>query len=97
VHALYLFAGWVWAPYTTVSDTLVQHLVPAELRERIFGRSSAMASAAGPLGASIGGTRLGHVTAYVVIGMVAIACLVIGAVALLMPAIRDAGRGVKLL
>ncbi|MGI8689101.1 MAG: MFS transporter [Thermomicrobiales bacterium] len=91
VLILYGLAGWVWAPYKAVSDTLLQRLIPKNLRGRIFGISAATTSAAGPLGAGAGGILLDHFRVVTVIGVCAITCMLTGIIGLLSATLRSLG------
>ena len=51
-------AGAVWAPYTPMETSLLQRLVPAEIRGRAFGARHSLVVAATPLGAACGGVLL---------------------------------------
>ena len=48
-------AGASWAPYTPMETTLLQRLVPAEIRGQVFGARHSLVVAATPLGAAFGG------------------------------------------
>jgi len=71
-------AGASWAPYTPMETTLLQRLVPAEIRGQVFGARHSMVAAAAPLGAAIGGVLLQFLSAPVVIALSGLACIVAG-------------------
>jgi predicted MFS family arabinose efflux permease len=84
-------AAFVWAPYEAVVLALVQRRVPPDRRGRALGARRAVTAAATPLGAAAGGLLLGPLDPPAVIGLSALACVLVGAVALLSPAVRAAG------
>jgi hypothetical protein len=51
-------AGASWAPYTPMETTLLQRLVPPEIRGQVFGARHSRVVAAAPLGAAFGGVLL---------------------------------------
>ena len=80
--------GLIWAPYVTLESSLLQRLVPAHLLGRVFGVRRAVSAAAVPLGAAGGGLLLDHLPSTAVIGASAVACMLAGAAALCVPALR---------
>jgi MFS family permease len=85
-------AGCAWAPYTTIEISMLQRLIPVDLRGRVFGARSTLMSAAGPLGFLVGGLLLNILAANLVIGISALACIAAGVAGLLTPAIRNITR-----
>ena len=82
-------AGCVWGPYNTIETSLLQRLVPAHQRGQVFGARSALASATGPVGLLIGGALLDRLSSSNVIGLSALACVVVGVVGLSTPSLRN--------
>ena len=85
-------AGCIWAPYTTIETTMLQRLIPAHLRGQVFGARSTMLSVCGPAGVLIGSVLLGFLTANLVIGISALACIGAGVFGLLSPHLRQITR-----
>jgi MFS family permease len=81
-------AGAAWAPYTPMETSLLQRLVPAEVRGEVFGARLALVVAASPLGAALGGLLLQVLTAPQVIAISALACILAGVGGLASPALR---------
>ncbi len=88
-------AGAAWAPYTTIETSLLQRLVPEQLRGQVFGAQSTLLTAAAPLGAVLGGVLLDHLSAPAVIGISALACGTTGVIGLVSPTLRDVRRVVE--
>jgi len=88
-------AGASWAPYTPMETTLLQRLVPAEIRGQVFGARHSLVVAAAPLGALVGGLLLQYLAPDVVIGLSGIACVFAGVGGLLSPTIRGLDRQTK--
>jgi len=88
----FALAGCAWAPYTTIETTLLQRLIPANLRGQVFGARSTLISASGPLGVFIGSVLLQLLAANFVIGISALACIVAGLGGLLSPRLRQIVR-----
>ena len=86
-------AGCAWAPYATIETSLVQRLTPAHLRGQVFGARGTVLVAATPLGVLVAGVLLEVLSAPVVIGLSALACMVAGVGGLLSPALRAITRG----
>lgn len=85
-------AGCAWAPYSTVEISLLQRLVPEHLRGEMFGARSTVMVAVSPLGVLTGGLLLDTLSAPVVIGVSALACVASGAGGLLSPTLREISR-----
>jgi MFS family permease len=81
-------AGVSWAPYTPMETTLLQRLVPAEIRGQIFGARHALVVAAAPLGAAFGGLLLQYLSAPLVIAVSGLACILAGLGGLASPSLR---------
>jgi predicted MFS family arabinose efflux permease len=86
-------AGASWAPYTPTETTLLQRLVPAEIRGQVFGARQSLVVAATPLGAACGGAMLQYLPAPVVIGISGLACILAGVGGLISPSLRRLQRG----
>ena len=71
-------AGAAWAPYTPMETSLLQRLVPAEIRGQVFGARLALVVAAAPLGAALGGVLLQYLSAPLVIAISGLACILAG-------------------
>ncbi len=86
-------AGASWAPYTPMETTLLQRLVPAEIRGKVFGARHSLVSAAAPLGAAFGGFLLQFLSAPLVIALSGVACIAAGLGGLVSPSLRELRRG----
>jgi len=86
-------AGASWAPYTPMETTLLQRLVPAEIRGQVFGARHSLVGAASPLGAAFGGLLLQHLSPPLVIAVSGVACIFAGLGGLLSPSLRQLQRG----
>jgi MFS family permease len=86
-------AGASWAPYTPMETTLLQRLVPAEIRGQVFGARHSLVVAATPLGAACGGVLLQYLSAPVVIAISGVACILAGLGGLVSPSLRQLQRG----
>jgi MFS family permease len=82
-------AGASWAPYTPLETTLLQRLVPAEIRGQIFGARHSLVGAAAPLGAAVGGALLQYLSAPLVIAISGVACILAGLGGLVSPSLRQ--------
>lgn len=82
-------AGASWAPYTPMETTLLQRLVPAEIRGQVFGARYALVVAASPLGAALGGVLLQYLSAPLVIAISGVACILAGLGGLASPSLRQ--------
>jgi predicted MFS family arabinose efflux permease len=85
-------AGASWAPYTPMEVTLLQRLIPVEIRGQVFGARHSLVVAAAPLGAAFGGVLLQYLSAPVVIAVSGIACILAGLGGLLSPPLRQLQR-----
>jgi MFS family permease len=86
-------AGASWAPYTPMETTLLQRLVPAEIRGQVFGARHSLVVAAAPLGAAFGGVLLQYFSAPRVIAISGLACILAGLGGLASPSLRQLQRG----
>jgi len=86
-------AGASWAPYTPMETTLLQRLVPAEIRGQVFGARHSLVVAAAPLGAALGGVLLQYLSAPLVIAISGVACILAGLGGLASPSLRHLQRG----
>ncbi len=68
-------AGASWPAYTPMDSTLLQLLVPAEIRGQVFGQRHSLVVAAAPLGAGFGGVLLQYLSAPLVITIFGLAIL----------------------
>jgi predicted MFS family arabinose efflux permease len=82
-------AGASWAPYTPMETTLLQRLVPAEIRGQVFGARHSLVGAAAPLGAALGGVLLQYLSAPLVIAISGLACVLAGLGGLVSPSLRQ--------
>jgi len=85
-------AGASWAPYTPMETTLLQRLVPAEIRGQVFGAHHSLVVAASPLGAAFGGVLLQFLSAPLVITISGVACILAGLGGLVSPSLRQLQR-----
>jgi MFS family permease len=85
-------AGASWAPYTPMETTLLQRLVPVEIRGQVFGARHSLVVAAAPLGAAFGGVLLQYLSAPLVIAVSGIACILAGLGGLASPSLRQLQR-----
>jgi predicted MFS family arabinose efflux permease len=85
-------AGASWAPYTPMEVTLLQRLIPVEIRGQVFGARHSLVVAAAPLGAAFGGVLLQYLSAPLVIAVSGIACILAGLGGLLSPPLRQLQR-----
>jgi predicted MFS family arabinose efflux permease len=86
-------AGASWAPYTPMETTLLQRLVPVEIRGQVFGARHSLVVAATPLGAACGGVLLQYLPAPLVIATSGLACILAGLGGLASPSLRELQRG----
>jgi MFS family permease len=82
-------AGASWSPYTPMETTLLQRLVPAEIRGQVFGARHSLVVAAAPLGAALGGVLLQYLSAPLVIAISGVACILAGLGGLASPSLRQ--------
>ncbi len=85
--------GAAWAPYTPMETSLLQRLVPAEIRGQVFGARHSLVVPAAPLGAALGGVMLQYLSAPLVIAISGLACILAGLGGLVSPALRELQRG----
>jgi MFS family permease len=85
-------AGAVWAPYTPMETSILQRVVPAEVRGQVFGARLALVGAAAPLGAALGGVLLQYLSAPLVIAISGVACILAGLGGLVSPSLRRLQR-----
>jgi len=85
-------AGAAWAPYTPMETSLLQRLIPAEIRGQVFGARHSLVTAAAPLGAALGGVLLQHLSAPRVIAISGLACIIAGLGGLVSPSLRQLQR-----
>ena len=85
---LLLLGGLMWGPYTPMETTLLQRNVPKEQLGRVFGARATLLTGGSPLGLALGGLLLAFVPSTGVIALSAIACILVGLVALLSPTFR---------
>lgn len=88
----FALAGCAWAPYTTIETTMLQRLIPAHLRGQVFGVRSTLLSVCSPAGVFIASVLLQFLTANLVIGISALACIIAGVMGLLSPRLRQITR-----
>lgn len=86
-------AGASWAPYTPMETTLLQRLVPADIRGQVFGARHSLVVAAAPLGAALGGVLLQYLSAPLVIAISGVACILAGLGGLASPSLRQLQQG----
>jgi len=86
-------AGAAWTPYTPMETSLLQRLVPAEVRGQVFGARLALVVAAAPLGAAFGGVLLKYLPAPRVIAISGLACILAGLGGLASRSLRQLQRG----
>ncbi|MGH2442812.1 MAG: MFS transporter [Chloroflexota bacterium] len=89
---LFALAACAWGPYTTIETSLLQRLVPAHQRGRVFGAQGTLMTATAPAGLFAGGILLEHISAPEVIGLSGIACVAVGIAGLLSPRLRRVKR-----
>ena len=82
-------AGASWAPYTPIETTLLQRLVPADIRGQVFGARHSLVVAASPLGAAFGGLLLQYLPAPLVIAISGVACILAGLGGLASPSLHQ--------
>ena len=85
-------AGASWAPYAPMETTLLQRLIPAEIRGQVFGAWHSLVVAAAPLGAAFGGVLLEYLSAPLVIAISGLACILAGLAGFLSPSLRQLQR-----
>jgi MFS family permease len=85
-------AGASWSPYTLMETTLLQRLIPAEMRGQVFGARHSLVVAATPLGAVFGGVLLQYLSVPLVIAISGLACILAGLGGLASPSLRQLQR-----
>lgn len=85
----FALAACSWSPYTPIETSLLQRLIPVQLRGQVFGARLAVITAAAPLGAALGGLLLEAFSAPTVIAISAVACIIAGIGGLLSPTLRQ--------
>jgi len=81
-------ATFAWGPFFVFERTLVQRLVPEDIRSRLFGARMTISSLGFPLGSAIGGALIGTLGLGTVIPAIACAYVALGLLPLLAPALR---------
>jgi hypothetical protein len=81
-------ATFGWGPYFAFDRTLVQRLVPDDLRGRLAGARMTISSAGFPLGSAIGGALIGAVGVPAMILAIAAAYLALGSLPVLTAGVR---------
>ena len=76
-----------------METTLLQRLVPAEIRGQVFGARHSLVVAAAPLEAAFGGVLLQYLSAPLVIAISGLACILAGLGGLVSPSLRQLQRG----
>jgi predicted MFS family arabinose efflux permease len=85
-------ATFAWGPYYVFERTLMQRLVPDEVRSRVAGARMTISSLGFPLGSAAGGTVTGGLGVAGTVLAVGGSGLVLGLLPLLAPALRELGR-----
>ena len=85
---LLALATFGWGPYFALDRTLVQRLVPDDVRSRLLGARMTISSLGFPLGSVIGGVLLGAIGVPVMIPVIAGAYLALGSLPLLTSGLR---------
>jgi predicted MFS family arabinose efflux permease len=75
-----------------METTLLQRLVPTEIRGQAFGARHALIVAATPLGAALGGVLLQYLSAPLVTAISGLACILAGLGGLVSPSLRQLQR-----
>lgn len=81
-------ATFAWGPYFAFERTLMQRLVPDEVRSRVVGARMTISSLGFPLGSTIGGAAIGGLGVPAVVLAIACSYLLLGLLPLLAPALR---------
>jgi predicted MFS family arabinose efflux permease len=90
VAALLLgLACFSWGPYFALDRTLVQRLVPDDVRSRLVGARMTISSLGFPLGSAIGGALIGAIGVPILILAIAGAYLALGSLPLLATGLRS--------
>jgi predicted MFS family arabinose efflux permease len=85
-------ATFAWGPYYVFERTLMQRLVPDQVRSRVAGARMTISSLGFPLGSAAGGTVTGGIGVTGTVLVVAGSGLALGLLPLLAPALRELGR-----
>ncbi|HET9974512.1 MAG TPA: MFS transporter [Streptosporangiaceae bacterium] len=85
-------ATFAWGPYYVFERTLMQRLVPDQVRSRVAGARMTLSSLGFPLGSAAGGTVTGGIGVTGTVLVVAGSGLALGLLPLLAPALRELGR-----
>jgi len=85
-------ATFAWGPYYVFERTLMQRLVPDQVRSRVAGARMTISSLGFPLGSAVGGTLTGRIGVTGTVLAVAGSGLALGFLPLLAPALRELGR-----
>ncbi|MCP2253687.1 putative arabinose efflux permease, MFS family [Prauserella aidingensis] len=88
--ALVGVAAFLWGPYFVVERSLVQRLVPEDLRGQVMGARTAVTSLGFPLGSAAGGAVLAGVSVKAVILAMTLAYVALALVPVLSGAVRKA-------
>jgi predicted MFS family arabinose efflux permease len=81
-------AGLATAPYYVLEQSIIQRLVPDQVRGQIFGARSALNATGYPLGSMIGGVLSGLLGVPFALGAAVLLCLAMGITCLASPLIR---------
>lgn len=81
--------GLTSAPYYVLEQSIIQRLVPDQVRGQIFGARSALNAAGYPLGSMIGGVLSGLLGVPFALGTAVLLCLAMGITCLASPLIRE--------
>ncbi len=84
-------ATFAWGPYYVFERTLMQRLVPDEVRSRVAGARMTISSLGFPLGSAAGGVVISGIGVRGVVLAIACAGLALGLLPLLAPALRALG------
>ena len=84
-------AAFAWGPYYVFERTLVQRLVPDDIRSRLAGTKMMISSLGFPLGSAIGGALVGAIGVPAVVLAIACAYLTLSLLPLLAPGLRGLG------
>ncbi len=77
---------------TAFERTLVQRLVPADVRSRVAGARMTISSLGFPLGSALGGALIGRIGGSGMVVAIACSYLALGLLPLLAPALRELGQ-----
>lgn len=89
-------AAFAWGPYYVFERTLVQRLVPDDIRSRVVGARMTISSLGFPLGSAIGGALIGGIGVSSVILTIACSGLALALLPLLAPPLRGLRAGLPL-